>query len=49
MSCGEAGGVAGLLKGRVTSSATDEGVEELDCRIPEQDSQSAHLASETSD
>jgi hypothetical protein len=29
-SCGEAGGVDGLLKGSVTSSATDDGDEELE-------------------
>ena len=47
-SWGEDGGVEGLLNGRVTSSATDEG-EALECRTSEQDSQSAHRDSDPSD
>ena len=47
-SCGEAGGVEGLLKGRVTSSAMEDGEDEDVLRTP-QDSQSAHRLSEPSD
>jgi hypothetical protein len=41
-SWGDDGGVDGSLKGRVTSSATDDGVEELVWRTGLQDWQSAH-------